>query len=79
VAPRLSGPSSVEVRVKPTSSGLVDNIRNAVKKFMLQDEKIYLPSVVTGWEKEPQLNKHVDLIKITESSELPDLQNPASP
>ncbi|KAG8969984.1 hypothetical protein FRC03_012437 [Tulasnella sp. 419] len=58
----------IEACIKPESSALFDTIRNAVEQHVSMDEHIYLPSVITGWETTPLLQKNVEVIRATEST-----------
>ncbi|KAG9014973.1 hypothetical protein FRB94_007045 [Tulasnella sp. JGI-2019a] len=58
----------IEVRLKPTSSALVDVIRRHVKQHISSDETLLLPSIITGWEGQSLLYQNVELIRASEST-----------
>ncbi|KAG8891080.1 hypothetical protein FRB98_000089 [Tulasnella sp. 332] len=58
----------IEVRLKPTSSALVDLVRKHVKQHISSDETLLLPSIITGWEVQSLLYQNVELIRASEST-----------
>lgn len=60
--------SPVEVRLKLESTARFDTISKFVHQTLEQDEQIYLPSSIGGWDSHPVLSQNVELIRATESS-----------
>ncbi|KAG8902786.1 hypothetical protein FRB99_004121 [Tulasnella sp. 403] len=72
-SPRVLRPKEIwvvhiEVRLKPTSSAIIDAIRHHVEKFVSSQLALLLPSVMTGWEGHPFLKHNVEVIRVTEST-----------
>jgi pachytene checkpoint protein 2 len=65
----LSEPPStvVEVRLKPASTARFDTISELVKELLEQDETLYIPSILSGWETHRVLRQNVELITASES------------
>ncbi len=59
---------AVEVRLKLESTARFDTISKFVHQTLEQDEQIYLPSSIEGWDSHPVLSQNVELIRATESS-----------
>ncbi|KAF8338971.1 thyroid receptor-interacting protein 13 [Cantharellus anzutake] len=58
----------IEVRLKPESTARFDTIATFVRHHLEQDEQIYLPSCVGGWDSHPVLGQNVEFMKATEST-----------
>ncbi|KAF9519537.1 hypothetical protein BS47DRAFT_1336978 [Hydnum rufescens UP504] len=61
-------PVHIEVRLKPTSTARFDTISELVKELLEQDETLYIPSVLSGWETHRVLRQNVEIITASESS-----------
>lgn len=60
----------VEVRLKRKSTARVDFIKELILEHLSQDETIFVPSDVTGWESEPRLAQNVERISACETCKL---------
>lgn len=58
----------VEVRLKPESTARFDTISKFVGQYLEQDEQIYIPSVLEGWQSQSVLSQNVEVIRAAESS-----------
>ncbi|KAF8318230.1 hypothetical protein DL93DRAFT_2076246 [Clavulina sp. PMI_390] len=58
----------IEVRLKPTSTARFDTISKFVAQFLEQDEQIYIPSTLEGWQSQTVLSQNIDLIRVAEST-----------
>lgn len=67
-SPQLSVTLAVEVRLKPGSTTRFDTISKFVRQYLEQDEQIYIPSVLEGWQPQTVLSQNVELIRVAESS-----------
>jgi hypothetical protein len=59
---------AVEVRLKSDSTARFNTISKLVRQCLEQDEQIYLPSTLEGWQSNSMLEQNVELIRVTESS-----------
>ena len=59
----------VEVRLKRQSTARVDVIKQLVLDHLSQDDTLFVPSDITGWELEPRLQQNVDRIAACETCE----------
>lgn len=58
---------SVEVRLKTRASARFETIRNAVYAFVTSFDRLFFPSVLTGWEDTPELLASVEQIVLCET------------
>ncbi|PVG00026.1 AAA-domain-containing protein [Serendipita vermifera] len=58
----------VEVRLKKRSTARVDFIKQVVLEHLSQDNTLFVPSVITGWESEVRLRENVERIAACETS-----------
>jgi hypothetical protein len=59
----------VEVRLKKRSTARVDFIKQLVLDHLSQDDTLFVPSEITGWESEARLEQNVDRIAACETCE----------
>jgi hypothetical protein len=59
----------VEVRLKKRSTARVDFIKQLVLDHLSQDDTLFVPSDITGWESEARLEQNVDRIAACETCE----------
>jgi hypothetical protein len=57
----------VEVRLKKRSTARVDFIKQLVLDHLSQDDTLFVPSDITGWESEARLEQNVDRIAACET------------
>ena len=57
----------VEVRLKKRSTARVDFIKQLVLDHLSQDDILFVPSDITGWESEARLEQNVDRIAACET------------
>jgi hypothetical protein len=57
----------VEVRLKKRSTARVDFIKQVVLEHLSQDDTLFVPSVITGWESEARLRENVERIAACET------------
>lgn len=58
----------VEVRLKQQSTARVDFIKDLVMEHLMQDDTIFVPSEITGWEMESRMEQNVQRITACETS-----------
>lgn len=59
----------VEVRLKKRSTARVDFIKQLVLDHLSQDDVLFVPSDITGWDSEPRLAENVERIAACETCE----------
>lgn len=60
--------SPVEVRLTPECTARFSTISKFVRQYLEQDELIYVPSTLDGWQTQPLLAQNVEEIRATETS-----------
>lgn len=57
----------VEVRLKRKSTARMDFIKQLVLEYISQDDKLFVPGDITGWEKDARLVENVERMAACES------------